>query len=54
MSKKHHVDFRATKVVKEPTEVKFRTKTGQVVDFDARKPVEKKVGVHFMARNKKK
>lgn len=52
--KKHHVDFSAHKKVKEPTEVKFKTKTGELVDFEARKPVEKRIDVSFMARNKKK
>ena len=52
--KKHHVDFVATKTVKEPTEVAFTTKTGKPVDFVARKPVQEKVEVSFMAHNKKK
>lgn len=52
--KRHHVDFNATKTVKEPTDVRFRTKDGQLVDFTADKPVKEKVDVHFMARNKKK
>lgn len=52
--KLHHVDFKATKVVKEPTEVKFRTRTGEKIDFVAEKPVEEKVKVSFIARNKKK
>ncbi len=52
--KKHHVDFVATKKVKEPTEVAFTTKSGKQVDFVAKKPVPEKVEVSFMARNKKK
>ena len=52
--KKHHVDFVATKKVKEPTEVAFKTKTGKSVDFVAKKKVPEKVEVSFMARNKKK
>ena len=54
MTTKHHVDFIATKNVKEPTEVAFTTKTGKPVDFVAKKPVEEKVEVSFMAKNKKK
>jgi hypothetical protein len=53
-AKRHHVDFTATKKVKEPTEVAFRTKTWKPVDFIAEKPVARKVEVDFMARNKKK
>ena len=53
-SKRHHVDFVATKRVKKPTEVVFRTKAGEKVDFVARKPVDRKVKVSFMASNKKK
>jgi SOS-response transcriptional repressor LexA len=34
--KQHHVDFIATKMVKEPTEVIFTTKDGKLVDFVAR------------------
>ncbi|HYK53714.1 MAG TPA: hypothetical protein VEV38_09320 [Candidatus Eremiobacteraceae bacterium] len=52
--KRHHVDFVATKKVKEPTEVEFRTKAGKSVDFVAKKSVPEKVKVSFMARNKKK
>ena len=52
--RKHHVDFVATKTVKEPTEVAFTTKTGKSVDFIAKKPVQEKVEVSFMAGNKKK
>ena len=51
--KKHHVDFVATKTVKEPTEVAFTTKMGQQVDFVARKPVQEEVEVSFMAHNGK-
>lgn len=52
--KKHHVDFVATKTVKEPTEVAFKTKTGHQVDFVAKMPVQEKVEVSFMAHDKKK
>lgn len=49
-AKRHHVDFIATKKMKEPTEVTFATKTGAHVDFVARKPVKEKIEVSFMAR----
>jgi len=52
--RRHHVDFVATKNVKEPTEVTFTTKTGKSVDFVAKKPAPEKVDASFMARNKKK
>lgn len=52
-AKRHHVDFTATKKVKEPTEVAFTTRAGGHVDFVARKPAKEKVEVSFMARNKK-
>ena len=52
--KTHHVDFIATKKVKEPTEVVFTTPSGTHVDFVASKPVKEKVEVSFMARDKKK
>jgi hypothetical protein len=51
--KKHLVDFVATKMVKEPTEVSFITKSGVPVDFTARKPVRERGEVSFMARDKK-
>jgi hypothetical protein len=52
--KRHHVKFTATKKVKEPTEVAFKTTTGKSVDFVARKPQPEKVKINFMARNKNK
>jgi hypothetical protein len=51
-AKKHTVKFVATKTVKEPTEVKFKTKSGKKVDFEANKPVKEKVQVKFQAKNK--
>jgi hypothetical protein len=44
------VTFKATKTVKKPTEVKFKTKDGEVVDFKAKKPVKKRVKVSFLAK----
>jgi hypothetical protein len=52
--KRHHVKFVAEKTVTEPTKVKFETKSGDRVDFVARKPIREEVEVSFMARNKKK
>jgi hypothetical protein len=54
MTTRHHVDFIATKEVKKPTEVAFKTKTGRSVDFIAKRPVEEAVRVSFIAKNKKK
>jgi hypothetical protein len=51
-AKKHTVKFVATKTVKEPTEVKFKTKTGERVKFQAEKPVKEKVKVQFKAKDK--
>ena len=51
--KRHHVKFVAEKTVKEPTKVKFETKTGDRVAFVAKKPVREEVEVAFMARDKK-
>jgi hypothetical protein len=51
--KKHHVEFTATKTVMEPTPVAFTTKIGESVHFTAKKPVQEKVDVSFMAGTKK-
>jgi hypothetical protein len=51
--KHHHVEFTAHKTVKEPTEVQFKTKTGQAIDFVANKPVKEPVDVSFWAKGKK-
>ncbi len=52
--KRRQVEFTARKTVKEPTEVKFETKSGKPVDFIAKKAVKEEVEVSFMAKNKKK
>ena len=52
-AKKHQVKFKAHKKVKQPVEVKFKTKKGKPVDFVAKKKVEKVVEVKFKARDKK-
>lgn len=46
---KQTIRFTATKTVKKPTTVKFRTKSGQVVSFKAIKTVKKKQAVRFRA-----
>jgi hypothetical protein len=51
-AKKHTVAFTATKTVKKPTEVKFQTKSGQKVKFEANEPTKQKVNVSFKAKNK--
>lgn len=51
-AKKHEVEFKAHKKVKQPVKVKFKTKDGEV-EFKARKPVDKVVKVKFKARDKK-
>jgi hypothetical protein len=51
-TKKHTVKFAATKTVKKPTEVKFKTKSGEKVKFKAEKPVKQRVGVQFKAKDK--
>jgi hypothetical protein len=49
-SRRHRVSFTATKKVKRPVEVTFKTKEGEVVDFKAKKPVKKRVKVSFLAK----
>jgi hypothetical protein len=53
-ARRQRVEFVAHKKVKEPTEVKFRTKAGEKIDFVAKKPVKKEVDVTFLARKKKR
>jgi len=47
-----NVRFVATKTVKKPTTVKFKTKSGKTVSFRALKTFERKEVVHFRARKK--
>jgi hypothetical protein len=49
-AKRHRVSFTATKKVKQPTAVKFTTKSGEKVKFKAEKPVKKRVKVSFLAK----
>ena len=48
------VKFRATKVVKKPTVVSFRTKSGKRVYFSATKVVRQKAEVSFNAKKPKR
>ena len=50
--KKHTVAFKATKTVKKPQDVSFKTKSGKKVDFKAEKPTKQSVDVKFKAKNK--
>lgn len=50
MTKK--VEFDAHKIVKQPTEVEFKTSTGKKVDFVANKPAKVPVHVKFTRKDK--
>lgn len=54
MTRRKTVKFKAVKIVKEPTVVKFTQKNGEVVRFKATKGVAKTVDVAFKAKPKKK
>ena len=47
------VSFTASKKIKQPVKVNFRTTEGKRISFDARKPVAKPVKVNFYAKEKK-
>jgi len=49
---KTNVRFVATKTVKKPATVRFKTKSGETVSFKALKTFERKEVVHFRARKK--
>jgi len=49
---KRNVRFVATKTVKKPATVKFKTKSGETVSFRALKTFERKKVVHFRAKKK--
>ncbi len=49
-TKTRTVKFTATKTVKKPTEVKFKTKSGEKVKFEAKKPVKQRRKVQFKAK----
>lgn len=50
MERRTRVKFTATKVVKKPTEVEFRTTSGEDVGFKAKKPVKVRKRVSFLAK----
>jgi hypothetical protein len=47
-----NVKFVATKTVRKPATVKFKTKSGETVSFRAVKTFERKEVVHFRAKKK--
>jgi hypothetical protein len=49
---RQRVSFVATKTVKRPATVQFKTKTGKTVSFKAFKTAEKKVVVNFRSKKK--
>lgn len=50
MIRKRTVEFDAHKKLKTPTEVEFRTRNGEEVDFIAKKPQNVPVHVKFKAK----
>jgi hypothetical protein len=50
--RKHRVEFKAHKTVREEVPVTFRTRDGERVAFEAKKRVKEPVKVKFMARDK--
>jgi len=53
MVRRARVKFTATEIVKKPTEVEFKTRSGEEVEFKAKKPVEVRKRVNFLAKPKK-
>lgn len=51
MTKKYKVEFAAHRTVKAETPVRFQTRSGERVLFDARKPVQRRVRVKFLAKD---
>jgi hypothetical protein len=51
-SKKHKVEFKARRTVREEVPVKFKTRDGERVSFEAKKKVKEPVKVKFMAKGK--
>lgn len=47
------IKFKAVKVIRQPTIVKFHTKSGNMVSFKATKMVEKPITVKFKVKKKK-
>jgi hypothetical protein len=51
-NRKHKVEFKAHRTVREEVPVKFKTRDGERVSFEARKKVKEPVRVKFMAEDK--
>jgi hypothetical protein len=51
MAKKHKVQFKAHRRVREEVPVSLRTRDGEKVSFDAMKNVRQPVRVRFMAKD---
>jgi hypothetical protein len=49
-SRKHKVEFKAHRTVREEVPVKFKTRDGERVSFEAKKKVKEPVRVKFMAK----
>jgi hypothetical protein len=49
--KKHKVEFKAHRTVREEVPVKFKTRAGERVSFEAKKKVKEPVRVKFMAKD---
>ena len=50
--RRHKVEFKAHRTVREEVPVKFETHEGERVSFEARKKVKEPVRVKFMAKDK--
>lgn len=53
MVRRTRVKFTATKTEKKPTEVTFKTSTGEDVEFVAKKPIKVRKRINFLANPKK-
>ncbi len=50
--RRERVKFTAEKTEKRPTEVSFTTRSGEDVDFKAKKPVKMRKRINFLAKPK--
>jgi hypothetical protein len=50
-SRKHKVEFKAHRTVREEVPVTFKTRDGERVSFEAKKKVKEPIKVRFMAKN---
>lgn len=51
MARKHKVQFNAHRTIREEVPVRFKTREGQRISFDAKKKVKEPVRVQFMAKD---